>query len=130
MRFFLHGNVTPEVIAALQRHGHAVHQTPELAPDTDAPETVLADPQALLKILAQRQWQLFTTDGDFVHRLYDAKVAFPGGLIVLLLEDAAAAQDQGPAIDRLFARYKRLTPKRLYTITPSRVKIRQLPGLT
>ena len=32
------------------------------------------------------------------------------------------------AIDRLFARYKRLSPRRLYTVTATRVKIRQLPG--
>ena len=49
-----------------------------------------------------------------------------GGVIVLVLE--TAAQDPGRAIERLLERYRRLTPGRLYTITPNRVKIRQLPG--
>jgi hypothetical protein len=31
-------------------------------------------------------------------------------------------------VDRLFDRYKRLSPGRLYTVTGSRVKVRQLPG--
>jgi len=35
--------------------------------------------------------------------------------------------EQDDAIDRLYARYKRLTPGRMYTVTGSRVKIRQLP---
>ena len=35
--------------------------------------------------------------------------------------------EQDDAVDRLFTRYKRLSPGRLYTITPSRVKILQLP---
>jgi hypothetical protein len=36
--------------------------------------------------------------------------------------------EQDDAITRLFERYKRLTPGRLYTVTGSRVKIRQLPA--
>ena len=32
------------------------------------------------------------------------------------------------AIDRLFTRYKAPKPKRLYTVTENRVKVRQLPG--
>jgi hypothetical protein len=48
--------------------------------------------------------------------------------IVLILDDPDDLHDQGAAITRLFERYKRLTPRRLYTVTRSRVKIRQLPG--
>ena len=40
----------------------------------------------------------------------------------LQLEGGDVEQDD--AIDRLFARYKRLTPGRLYTVTASRVKVR------
>jgi len=35
--------------------------------------------------------------------------------------------EQVTAVERLFARYKRLVPGRLYTVTAGRVKIRQLP---
>jgi hypothetical protein len=35
--------------------------------------------------------------------------------------------EQDDAIDRLFTRYKRLAPGRLYTVTGARVKVRQLP---
>jgi hypothetical protein len=35
---------------------------------------------------------------------------------------------QAEAIGRFFERYPRPAPGRLYTITPSRVKVRQLPG--
>lgn len=129
MRFFIHGAVTPEATDALKRHGHAVHNDLELSADTDAPAAVLSTPRALLEILAHKQWQLFTTDAAFVHRMYDEKISFPGGIVVLLLDDPAVLGDQAPAVDRLFARYKRLTAKRLYTVTASRVKIRQLPGM-
>ena len=56
------------------------------------------------------------------------EVAAVGGVIVLVLDDPESPRDQGRAIERLFERYQRLTPGRLYTVTASRVKIRQLPG--
>jgi hypothetical protein len=46
--------------------------------------------------------------------------------VFLQLEGGDVEQDD--AIDRLFARYKRLSPGRMYTVTGTRVKIRQLPG--
>ena len=58
--------------------------------------------------------------------MFEEKIAYPG--IIILLINAPDASAQSAAIDRLFERYKRLSPKRLYTITPNRVKIRQLPG--
>jgi hypothetical protein len=51
---------------------------------------------------------------------------FQRSMVYLQLEGADIEQDD--AIDRLFKRYKRLTPGRLYTVTGSRVKVRQLPG--
>jgi len=125
MRFLLHGAVTPEASAALIRHDHACHAASELAADA-APDA--ADGHlALFQQLAQKQWNLLTTDTALIRDLYERKLAFPG-IIVMILEDAGGTQDQGKAVDRLFDRYKRLTPGRLYTITPNRVKIRQLPG--
>jgi predicted GTPase len=45
----------------------------------------------------------------------------------VLLDVPVGDLEQDDAIDRLFARYKRLTPGRLYIVTPGRVKVRQLP---
>jgi len=62
-----------------------------------------------------------------VRDVYEKKIQF-GGVIVQILDEITAAKAQADAIERLFERYKRLTPKRLYTVTANRVKIRQLPG--
>jgi hypothetical protein len=127
MRFLVHGPVHPEAQAALEKHRHTCHALLELSADTDAPDQTADNPPLLLPILEKHQWNLLTADGDFVRRLFDLKVLFRG-LIVHILDDPDLLHDQGRAIDRLFERYPRLTPRRLYTITPSRVKIRQLPG--
>lgn len=128
MRFLLHGNPHPDVQAALTRHEHACHTPLELSALTDAPEAAANTPALLLPLLEKKQWNLLTTDADFVHTLYETKQEF-SGLIVFILDNPDQLDDHGKAIDRLFERYPRLTPKRLYTITPSRVKIRQLPGM-
>ena len=127
MRFLIHGAVHPEAPAALVKHEHACHTMLELSEATDAPEAAAANAAVLLGLLTKKQWNLLTTDSALVRDLYEKKVSF-AGVIVLVLEDPKELHDQGKAIDRLFERYKRLTPGRLYTVTPSRVKIRQLPG--
>ena len=127
MRFLIHGAVTPEGQQAMLTHEQALHTMLELSEDSPASADFADSPAELLKVLAKKQWNLFTTDTAFIHRMYEEKVPF-AGVIVLLLDDPAVLSHQAPAIDRLFERYKRLTPRRLYTITASRVKIRQLPG--
>jgi hypothetical protein len=130
MRFLIHGAVHPDAVAALVRHEHASHALSELSGDADAvggADTAAGDPALLMPLVARRQWNLVTTDTEFVRNLYEKKVEF-AGVIVQLLDDPQVLQNQGAAIDRLFERYKRLTPRRLYTVTASRVKIRQLPG--
>jgi hypothetical protein len=121
MRFLTHGQIHPDALVALKKHEQAAHQPEELGDDANA-----ASPATLLPILQKKQWNLLTTDTDFINDLYEQKFPF-SGIIVLLLESVEGPQ-QAAAIDRLFERYKRLTPRRLYTVTPSRVKIRQLPG--
>jgi len=128
MQFFILGPVNPEAQAALVRHGHSVHSDLELSADTDAPASLEDSPSQLLELLSHKGWNLLTTDTAFIRLMYEQKAEFPRGVVVHLLDDPADLHDQAPAIDRLFKRYPRLTPKRLYTITPSRVKIRQLPG--
>jgi hypothetical protein len=133
MRFLLHGVIHPDAAKALAKHEHAVHTALELSGDTDAPAEMLSDPELLLALLEKKQWNLVTTDTGFVQQMYEQKVNFPGVIVLLLDTETTpesptpqAGQDEG--IDRLFERYPRLTPRRLYTVTPSRVKIRQLPG--
>lgn len=126
MRFLVHGTITPEGQQAMLANEQALHTVMELSED-GVTEATLDSPAELLKLLAKKQWNLFTTDGAFVDRVYEEHVEF-AGVIVLLLDDPEVLDDQAPAVERLFERYKRLTPRRLYTITPSRVKIRQLPG--
>jgi hypothetical protein len=127
MRFLLHGPVNPEVQTALASHGHAVQTLLDLSEDTTAPELAAGDPRTLLPLLEKKQWNLLTVDASFIHQLYEQKVQF-ANCIILILDDPNDLHDQGAAITRLFERYKRLTPRRLYTVTRSRVKIRQLPG--
>jgi hypothetical protein len=132
MRFLCHGSILPETQAALRRHEHAFHEGAELTDDGIAAET-LASPALLLPLLQKKQWNLLTTDNEFVRRLYEEHISFSGTLVLLLdasgdAVKANSAATQSGAIDRLFERYPRLTARRLYTVTPSRVKIRQLPG--
>ncbi len=120
MQFLLHGGLAADVGEAMIRHGHRVHQIAELTDQTSAS----GPPDKLLADLAQRQWCLLTADRDFIHSVYDQGLAFSLCIVLLLGEPS----ERNAAVDRLFERYKRLSPKRLYTVTPGRVKVRQLPG--
>ena len=66
-------------------------------------------------------------DGALVETVF-APEAPPFGRSIVYLQLEGGDVEQDDAVDRLFERYKRLTPGRLYTVTGSRVKIRQLPG--
>jgi hypothetical protein len=127
MRFVIHDVVRAEAVAALARKEHQGRPLQELLAGADAPAEAAADLAVLLAWLDQGQWQLLTTDAALVRAVYERKIPYRG-VIVFLIEDADDPQDQGQAVERLFERYRRLTPGRLYTVTPNRVKIRQLPG--
>ena len=127
MRFLIHGAAPAEVAEALAHRGHVCHTLPELSADAGADAAAYDDPAILLPLLDKKQWHLLTADAALVRSVYEKKAPF-GGVIVLVLNDPDAAHDRGRAIERLFERYPRLTPGRLYTVTPNRVKIRQLPG--
>jgi hypothetical protein len=126
MRFLVHGAIGAEAKAALARHEQACHEAAELAGE-DAAAAAAGTPGELAKLLARRQWNLLTTDTALVARWYEEKAAF-AGVIVVILETATAKGGQADAVERLFERYPRLTARRMYTVTASRVKIRQLPG--
>lgn len=119
MQWVLHGNVSAAVGEALKRFGHAVHSFEELG--------LTAEPtmRDIVWTANKKQWDLITNDSSLIQWIYEDRFPFRRSLVFLQLEGGEVEQDD--AVDRLFARYKRLTPGRLYTVTGSRVKIRQLP---
>jgi hypothetical protein len=120
MRWVLHGNLSGAVADALRRHDHAPHAASELGAPADA------DAHEFFKAAQSKQLDVMTNDPALINAIFDDKIAFNRAVVFLQLEGGDVEQDD--AIDRLFARYKRLSPGRLYTVTGSRVKVRQLPG--
>jgi hypothetical protein len=120
MRWLLHGNLTGAAAEALQRHGHKTVALDELElpPDTS--------PADIIKAAHQKQLDIITTSSPLVDAPFQQPLRFDRSLVYLQMEGGDVEQDD--AIDRLFSRYKRLTPGRLYTVTATRVKIRQLPA--
>lgn len=121
MQWLIHGPKTTGAVAeALKRHQDKVHAASELELAADAPLL------EVLKAAQAKQWDVVTTDQDLAHTPFEAQFPFSRCIVYLQLEGGDVEQDD--AIDRLYERYKRLSPRRLYTVTGSRVKIRQLPG--
>jgi len=105
---------------ALVRHGHTVQDLSQIGLPNEA------DPMAVLEAAKAAQLDLLTTSAAMSAAPFLSKYWFNRSMVYLQLEGADIEQDD--AIDRLFKRYKRLTPGRLYTVTGSRVKVRQLPS--
>jgi hypothetical protein len=118
MRFLLHGNLSTAVADALRRHGHNPQTPAELGIEG-------TDPAQTLDLAGKQQLDIITADQQLAGAPFEAGVPFSRCIVFLQLEGGDVEQDD--AIDRLFERYKRLTPGRLYTVTGTRVKIRQLP---
>lgn len=119
MRWLLHGNLTSAVGEALRRHGHTATLPGELGIEA-------AEPAECLRQANLKQLDIVTSDPQLAGAPFDSGVAFARSIVFLQLEGGDVEQDD--AIDRLFQRYKRLTPGRLYTVTGTRVKVRQLPS--
>ena len=120
MRWLLHGKLTGAVDAALKRHGQDTRTGADvgLAEDSDI--------QTLFQTARKSQLEILTAASDVALAPFGQHLPFFDRTVVLLeVDDGEIEQDD--AIDRLFERYKRLSPGRLYTVTGSRVKIRQLP---
>lgn len=120
MQWLLHGTLTPAVADALRRHGHSVHAVADLSLEAGA------DPGEILRAARRRQWDVITNDPAFVRAPFDLDLWFERSIVFLQLAGGDVEQDD--AVDRLFKRYKRLTPRRLYSVTETRVKVRQLPA--
>ena len=121
MRWLLHGNLTPAVAEALRQRGDSVVDASTVGVTPEAPH---AD---VLKAAHKAQLDLMTSDAKLAEAPF-AEEAPPFGRSVVYLQLEGGDVEQDDAVTRLFERYRRLTPGRLYTVTGSRVKIRQLPG--
>ncbi|HEY7091039.1 MAG TPA: DUF5615 family PIN-like protein [Tepidisphaeraceae bacterium] len=119
MRWLVHGNLTRAVTEALRRHEHTASTPAEAGIDA-------TDPVELLKQAHTKQLDLITADAELANAPFEHHIRFGRSIVFLQLTGGDVEQDD--AIDRLFQRYKRLTPGRLYTVTATRVKIRQLPS--
>ena len=121
MRWLLHGSLTPAVADALRRRGDQVQDLAGLGLTEGSPHT------DVLKAAHKGQLDVMSNQAALVDALFAEDAAgFGRSVVYLQLEGGDVEQDD--AVDRLFERYKRLTPGRLYTVTGTRVKIRQLPG--
>jgi hypothetical protein len=122
MRLLLHGKLTPAVADALRARGDTVRQL------ADVGVTPESSPDEVIRAAHKDQAEVLTTERDLATALFDREDApkFNRSIVYFQLEGGDVEQDD--AVTRLFARYKRLTPGRLYTVTGSRVKVRQLPS--
>ena len=122
MRFLLIGNppLSQAAADAVTRHGHQV-STPESVQLTD-----ISAKDTILKTAEKSQLDIITADPTLADAPYALDYYFPRSIVFLQLAGGDVEQDD--AIDRLFTRYKAPKPKRLYTVTENRVKVRQLPG--
>ena len=121
MRWLLHGTLTPAVADALRQRGDTVV---DAAAAGVMPDSSHAD---VLKGAHKAQLDLMTSDAKLAETSF-AEGAPPFGRSIVYLQLEGGDVEQDDAVTRLFERYKRLTPGRLYTVTGSRVKIRQLPS--
>lgn len=119
MRFLLHGTLTPAAADAVIRHEHVVQRPADIG------LSHTADADDVLEAARVRQLDVITNDAELVERPFSTGSRFNRCIVYLQLAGGEVEQDD--AIDRLFSRYKRLATGRLYTVTATRVKVRQLP---
>jgi hypothetical protein len=109
MQFLVHA--PSSVGQALIRHEHKTHPVSE---------------EDLFESARQNQWDIITNDPAIAMAPFEKRERFRRSIVFLQL--SGSDEELAAAVDRLFDRYPRLTPGRLYTVTASRVKVRQLPG--
>ncbi len=119
MRWLLHGQLASSVADALKRHEH----TPVSL--VDAGLTADSTPQEVLEAAKAKQLDILTSESTIGDAAF--KLDLYLYRCIVHLQVAGGDVEQDDAIDRLFKRYKRLSPDRLYTVTEKRVKVRQLP---
>ena len=125
MRWLLHGPMSAAVGEALRRHEHKASSMAEAGIPTEA------SPGEVLRLAHKAQLDILTTDQSLAEAPFlmaERGEGSPFGRTIVYLSLEGGEVEQDDAIDRLFDRYKRLSPGRLYTVTGSRVKVRQLPS--
>ncbi len=120
MRWLLYGNINPAVSEALVRHGHVTKTPADIGLEPGV------SPADILHAAHRNQLDVLTPDPAVANGVFAEPFGFDRCIVFLQLAGGDVEVDD--AIDRLFARYKRLTPGRLYTVTETRVKVRQLPS--
>jgi hypothetical protein len=122
MQWLLYGNLPSGLAEDLAQRGHKTHLTADLSLPADAA------PADILAAAAAAQWDVMTSDPALPAVLFGSAGESPPAFArcVVLLQPQAG-EESPEILERLFTRYPRLAPWRLYTVTPSRVKIRQLP---
>ena len=119
MRWLLHGKLTPAAADALKRHGHESRLPADIGINADSL------PDEVFEAARKEQLEILTADAGLAQAPFEQFSRFVRTMVLLNVEGDV---EQDDAIDRLFTRYKRLSPGRIYTVTGSRVKIRQLPS--
>lgn len=119
MKWLVVGNLSPAVSEALVRHGHSAYTLEQAAIAADASAS------EIFAAAHQKQLDVLTNLPELANHLFEQPQKFIRTLVYLQLKGEEVEQDD--AIDRLFERYKRLSTGRLYTVTETRVKVRQLP---
>jgi len=115
VRFLIHGPIAPAVGAALRQLGHDAEEFGQN--DLSADE--------LLEQCHVKQLDIVTADAALARSACEFRGKFDRCIVYV---QTTGPDAQGQAIERLFERYRRLSPRRLYTVTESRVKVRQLAG--
>ena len=81
-------------------------------------------PEEFFEQAHRAQVDVVTGDRELAQHARLRGVKYDRSLIYLQLEGGEIEQDD--AIDRLFARFKRLKPRQFYTVTETQVKVQQL----
>ena len=118
MRWLVHGTLDSAVAAALVRHGHRAQTIAETGISA-------GDPAAVLTEAHQRQLDVISDDEQLAAAPYQHRIRFDRCIVLIRVNGTDVEQDD--AVDRLFGRYRAPAPGKLYTVTGSRVKVRQLP---
>jgi hypothetical protein len=119
MRWLFHGNLTPAAAEALKRHKQETQRPADIGLPPDAL------PADFFEAARKGQLEIITADSALAQAPFEQPTRFVRTMVHLNVAEGDVEQDD--AIDRLFTRYKRLSPGRLYTVTGGRVKVRQLP---
>ena len=123
MRFVLYGNFGDGTAAQLREGGHVAITPVDLGLD------VAADPLDVREAARKQQYEIVVPDRQTLDALLpNSANRQTFGRVLVFLRDQP--EDHALAVMRLFERYKRLTPGRLYTVSSGRVKVDQLPGLS